>query len=426
MIYFNNLVRDVKKELSRYLVDNICKNSPRSLTKFIYDMVWGILVSGSSKISMIGRYLYEKDIHITENRLTKNLMELDLTKIKDNYYKYAFKELLKFSPNILVDETDIVKPFGKAFEGLAFIHDASKEGKPREKGWQVTGIVSLTDDNYIVPLITSVHSSLSKGYKSVGEETKRHLNVIIPNVRNDYKCICSFDRGYDGSLYAEYINNIGHFYVIRARENRIYTTSKGKMNIIEIANQYKGRYSFNYVNKDKTENFAKASAIKVSHKDFKDGFWLIVEAINNNDERVYLTNIDCSNKDGVIKALKSYRLRWRIEEFFRFIKQEYEFEKFMIRSMAAINNLFICINLAITFLTLIIQTNFTLWKGIQEVYQPLTNLEKEEMLSKKYGYHGINLYRAKVGIQMILGHTKGRPKIPGRNRRKKIEQLTLF
>ena len=116
MLYFNNLVRDVKKELSHYLLDNICKNVPRNTTKFVYDMVYGILASGDSKISKISRMLFEKDIRITENRLTKNLMELDLSKIKENYYHFVFDRLLKMNPNILVDETDVIKPFGKSFE----------------------------------------------------------------------------------------------------------------------------------------------------------------------------------------------------------------------------------------------------------------------------------------------------------------------
>lgn len=427
MFYFNNYVRDVKKELSHYLIDKICINTPRNITKFIYDMVWGILSFGSSKISMIGRYLYEKDIHVTENRLTKNLMELDLSVIKENYNRYAFDKLLKLNPNILIDETDIIKPFGKAFEGLSIIHDASKIGKPREKGWPATGIVSLTDDNYVVPLVINIYSSLSEDHKSIGDETKKHLNVIIPNVKKGYKSICSFDRGYDGSLYAEYVDGMKHFYVIRAKEKRIYTTPKGKMNIVKIGNLYKGKYSFTYTGKDNVSKFAKASAIKVKHKDFKNEFYVVIESIHNqSDQRAYITNIDCSTKEGVIKTLKAYRARWRIEEFFRFIKQEYELEKFMIRSLPAINNLFVCINIATTFLSSIIQMNPTLWTKVQQVFQPLTNYEKEEILIKKYGYHGINLYRAKLGIQMILGHTKGRPTIPGRDRRKKIEQLTLF
>ena len=390
-------------------------------------MVWGILSSGSSKISNIGRRLFEDNIRVTENRLTLNLMELDLSKVKDNYFHYLSNNLLKLNPNVLIDETDVIKPAGKSFEGLTIIHDASKEGKPREKGFPVTGIVSLTDDNYVVPLITNIYSPLSIGHKSIGDETIKGLNQIVPNIKEGYFGTFSFDRGYDASLYAEYINDKKQFYVIRAKEKRIYTTRKGRMNINQIASHYKGKYSFTYKGKDGIVKNAKASAVKVSHKDFKEDFWLVIETIHSeNDIRVYLTNIDCSSKEGIRKALKGYRLRWRIEEFFRFIKQEYEFEKFMIRSLKGINNLFICMNIAITFLTSIIQTNKRLWEQIQEVYQPLTNREKEEMLAKKYSYYGINLYRAKNGIQIILGHAKGRPQIPGRNRKKRTEQLTLF
>lgn len=401
MIYFSNIVREVKKELSNYLLDNICKDLPRNITKFIYDMVWGILSSGSSKISNIGRRLFESNIRVTENRLTLNLMELNLSKVKENYFRYVFNNLLKLNPNILIDETDIIKPFGKAFEGLTIIRDASKDGKPREKGFRVTGIISLTDDNYVVPLITNIYSPLSIGHKSIGNETKKNLEQIIPYIKNWYNGVFSFDRGYDASFYAEYINDKEQFYVIRAKEKRIYTTNKGKMNINEIANHHKGKYSFTYKGIDNVEKTAKASAIKVSHKDFKEPFWLVIETIHTeNDIRVYLTNIDCSNKEGVRKALKGYRLRWRIEEYFRFIKQEYEFEKFMIRSLDGINNLFVCINIATTFLTSIIQTNKTLWGQIQEVYQPLTNKEKEEMLIKKYGYHGIIYIALKMGCKL--------------------------
>ena len=65
MINFNNLVRDLKVELSNYLLGNILVNIDRKTTKFVYDMVWGILSSGSSKISKIGRYLFEQNIHVT-------------------------------------------------------------------------------------------------------------------------------------------------------------------------------------------------------------------------------------------------------------------------------------------------------------------------------------------------------------------------
>lgn len=427
MIYFSNLVRDVKNELSHFLVSKICNGLPRNVTKFAYGMVWGMLSSGSCKVSMIGRRLFERDIRTTENRLTKNLMELDLSGLKNNHWEYAFGELLKLEPNIIIDEMDVIKPFGKAFEGLAIIHDGSKEGKPREKGWPVTGIVALTEKNFVIPLVTNVYSPLSVGHKSICHETRRHLDAIIPKVREAFRCTCSFDRGYDGSNYANYVDGSGHFYVIRAKEKRIYKTRVGKMNALQIAKKYKGRYSFNYKNRDGLERFAKASAVKANHKDFPSGVWVVFESfVGEAEPRAYITNIDCSTKDGVTKALKAYRLRWRIEEFFRFVKQEYGFERFMVRTLRGINNLLACMNIAVAFLTYIIVCKPSLWGSIQDVYQPLTNLEREEMLEKKYGRYGINLYRAKLGIQIILGHAKGRPPIPGRDRRKRTEQLKLF
>lgn len=427
MINFNNLVRDLKVELSNYLLGNILVNIDRKTTKFVYDMVWGILSSGSSKISKIGRYLFEQNIHVTENRLTKNLIDINLESVKENYWNFIFNREAKTNPNILIDETDIAKPFGHVFEGLFFIHDGSKEGKPREKGFPVTGIVTLTDDNFILPLVTNIYSTQIAGYKSVGLETKRHLDKIFKSIKIPQTTTLSFDRGYDGSLYAEYIRERQQFYVIRAKEMRKYTTKHGVFTISQLFERYKGKYEFTYKNKQGITIHAKASAVEVTHKDFKEKFWIIIETIFcENDARAYLTNIDCSTKEGIIKALKAYRLRWRIEEYFRFIKQEYELEKYMIRSLAATNNLFFCINICVSFLTHIIQCNKNLWSKIKEVYQPLTDLEKEEMIEKKYGYHGIDLYRAKEGIRMILGHTKGRPNIPGRCRKQKFEQMNIF
>ena len=114
----------------------------------------------------------------------------------------------------------------------------------------------------------------------------------------------------------------------------------------------KGKYSSSFQSSSGKIIFQKFTSIKVSHKDFKYDIWLVVESVTNeNDKRVYLTNIDCSTKEACIKVLKAYRMRWRIEEFFRFIKGEYSFERFMVRSLNAINNLAFIISLATTYIT---------------------------------------------------------------------------
>ena len=51
------------------------------------------------------------------------------------------------------------------------------------------------------------------------------------------------------------------------------------------------------------------------------------------------TNKIIKSKEDVVKILRLYMSRWRIEEYFRLKKQEYGFENFRVRSLKSINNL---------------------------------------------------------------------------------------
>lgn len=51
------------------------------------------------------------------------------------------------------------------------------------------------------------------------------------------------------------------------------------------------------------------------------------------------SNIPIKGKEDVTQIIRYYFSRWRIEEYFKFKKQEYGFENFRVRSFKAINNL---------------------------------------------------------------------------------------
>ena len=51
------------------------------------------------------------------------------------------------------------------------------------------------------------------------------------------------------------------------------------------------------------------------------------------------SNIPIKNKEDVIKIARYYMNRWRIEEYFKFKKQEYNFENFRVRTLQSISNL---------------------------------------------------------------------------------------
>ena len=52
-----------------------------------------------------------------------------------------------------------------------------------------------------------------------------------------------------------------------------------------------------------------------------------------------LTNIEVKEKEDVIRIVRLYLSRWRIEEHFRGKKQEYDFENMRVRTIESMNNL---------------------------------------------------------------------------------------
>ena len=51
------------------------------------------------------------------------------------------------------------------------------------------------------------------------------------------------------------------------------------------------------------------------------------------------SNISIKCKEDLIKTVRCYIDRWKIEEYFKFKKQEYHFENFRVRTLKSINNL---------------------------------------------------------------------------------------
>ncbi|MBR6071197.1 MAG: transposase [Acholeplasmatales bacterium] len=429
MINYSNFCRDLKQDLITFLNDTLFNsNVSRPTKKFVLDMLWGLLITGSTKISEIARTLNENmPLIYTEKRLTDGLIKFYLD--DNNLIKYNISYLSKSPIMVNVDESDIIKPYGFRFENLTKIHDGSKEGRPKEKGYNVTGIVVIGTNNTILPLVLNIYSDKTNEADKIFNTTKttNHLNQVFKCTNN--KITVVLDRGYDGANYLNPIHKSTNFFVCRCKDNRKYITNKGFESISDICKRIKGKYVASFKSAKNKLILQKFSSIKVRHKDFNYDIWLVIETVNfDNDKRVYITNIDCSSKENCILVLKSYRMRWRIEEFFRFIKGEYSFEKFMVRKLKAINNLAYIISLATTYITHLIITKNKSYYNCLECYKSFKDEYDENNIIKKYGESGLMLYRVKRGIQNILSHCSSMPKVPGRDRskKKKYYQLSIF
>ena len=424
---YSNLCKYLKQELVIFLEKILPKNTKRPVKKFVYDMTYGILKTGSTVISDIARKL-EKDnklIHI-EKRLTDNLTNISFDAISKNLIKYNIENLCKTPLCINIDESDIIKPYGFKFEDLGYVHDGSKEGRPKEKGYSVTGIVGIGKYDTVIPLITDIYSTYSQEFTSTTMRTLNHIHTIEDMSKEKFTAV--FDRGYDGSILMNELNKTGIKYVIRAKSQRIYTFKRSKANIDTICNKVKGKYSSYFENKKGNKILQKFTPLLPKHDDINHKFWLVFESVNSdNDNRVYITNIDCSTKEACINVLKAYRMRWRIEEYFRFIKGEYSFEKFKVRNLKAINNLSTLIMIATSFITYLVINKNKVYHACLDTYSAFVKNKQDKKIIEQYGQNGLMLYRVKRGIQTILEHSNSVPVVPGRDQSKpKTNQMSLF
>src|SRR5690625_2373141 len=138
MKYYTTDLYEMKREIINYS-KKLNKGLGQVESKFITQMIYGMMRGQSSIISDISDALEEdiKKINTVE-RLTRNLNK-DMTHdvIYENYMNEV-KKVVDNEPIILVDDSDIIKPYGSKFESLGMVRDGSSKDKKLEKGYLVT------------------------------------------------------------------------------------------------------------------------------------------------------------------------------------------------------------------------------------------------------------------------------------------------
>jgi len=73
----------------------------------------------------------------------------------------------------------------------------------------------------------------------------------------------------------------------------------------------------------------------------------------SQEPMLLLSNMESRDNRLVLAITKVYLMRWRIEEYYRFKKQQFEFEDFRVRSLNAIRTLLLMLSMLIGLLGLL-------------------------------------------------------------------------
>ena len=405
MINFTINTNEMKRESVNFS-KKMSKGLSKPNIKFLGDMIYGISASKDIKISKIAKELHE-DIKIgnTIERLCLHLEKFnDKDKVDDNYFKFV-RTMLPEYPIGIFDDSDIVKIYGKKFEDLDLVRDASDPKETIKPGYHMCNAVVLTKNKkQPLPIYSKVYSCKSKGFESANTETYKSIDAFRECVGK--KSLMIFDRVYDDHKLFDYVLSKGDDLLVRLKKNRTFIFKKNKKKKIEESyNSHKGKIKLNLTFQNEKKEVYLSYTKAILPEDKREYSLIYVYGLGKKEKFMLLTNKEIKEAADAVKLVKMYLKRWRIETYHRSIKNEYNYEDMRVRSLKAINNLTYILNLVIAHIISLAEEIKLLSIKIMEESKSLKQNVGVWITQFAVGINNM-LHRAVVGIKEYFKESK--------------------
>lgn len=272
--------------------------------------------------------------------------------IWNNYLKEVKKNIDYNNPIVLFDDSDINKEYSKKLEDLDRVIDGASQDKKIVNGYHVCEAPILTkNEKQPLSIYSKIYSCKSKTFESKHKYTMESIEKAKELVGEEF--IGVFDRGYDDNKIINYMS--AHKFVIRLDDERTLLFKGKKIKVDEIAKSRKGKMKMTALFNDNEEKELMISYTKtILQYNKKEYTLVIVYGLSEEHSMKLLTNIKRAEKEDVIKIVRLYLSRWRIEEHFRGKKQEYDFENMRVRTLKSMNNLNMFLTMHLGYIAMLI------------------------------------------------------------------------
>jgi len=415
MTNYNTLAHNLKRGIFTFC-EKLTTDFNRPTQKFIFAMIYGLIASKSSHLSKIARKLNETiALDKTVERLSRNLMNFDKADALHENYLNVVRKNFDEKTVLIVDDSDINKECSSKLESLCKVRDGST-GKI-VTGYAYAGVTALTANHkQPIPIYGHVYSNTEEGHKSQNHETIKSLKFLSAHFSKEN--IRTFDRGYDGGFLFDYLIEKKEKFIVRTTGKR-HCIYKGKsISITELSKKFKGKYSLKFEPKSGKNKNCKISITPIKLPQYpNDDLNLVVCRGFGAEPLMLITNLMSNDDRLCVTISKVYLMRWRIEEFYRFKKQEFGFENFLVRSLKSIRNLDLLLNIAIGYIGI-------LGDKSDESIQVMEIVQAAKRL---YGLAQFTFYAISDGLAEIFSKTYvGIQSFFPRRHNTKFGQLRLF
>ncbi len=348
-----HLEKTKTKNQIKMFIEKISSDENKVTKRFIKEMMFGIMTSGSVLLTEIGRSLKEKiSLKKLVERLSNNLKkDINFDRIENKYLENIKSEINE-DTIIAVDDGDLTKEYAKKFEKMTWVKDGNNKDKDCKLGYNTSNLFAVNVSKKcleLIPLLGRLYSAYEENFKTPFEEVKVLIKRLVSIIGT--AGIYVLDRGFDSQKVMKFLNSLNLIWVIRMTRKRKIKTLKGKEKHITVfAHEIKTKYGevTLFYGRDKKGNPKKLRGRLGFRKCIINNkiYTLIVIAKYNGEVgMMLLTNKEIKGVKDMKQVMVAYNTRWSVEDQHRCIKQSFKLESWMVRSLQAVKNLYRLVNL---------------------------------------------------------------------------------
>jgi hypothetical protein len=308
-------------------------------------IVLSITRNGKCHLSEVARMVDEGGPLLdTERELSEQLAdeESSLDRLRVGWLLVAAKPARDL-PFIAVDGTDHAKPYGKAFEYLDMVRDASDPEKRTVPGYWSVQIDALDEQHRHLPLWSEAFSTKDPAYTGWYKTFLQAMIQVIARVGREHTWL--FDRGFDANDFLKSLQALQIPWVVRQLQTRhVVLGNDARVLMQQLAAGLHKPHSVEVPYVDKRTHAAEQYTASFGFAPVrlpKIGARLTMIVIDGGrkEDIVLLTNAHITSAEQVASIVLAYMRRWGSEEATRAFKQLTGVEDFRVRKWNAIRRL---------------------------------------------------------------------------------------
>lgn len=325
---------------------------PKPTRRFVHEALHGISSRGSLKLSEIARSLNEPIALIkTENRLSRQAARKDLAASLHRWLIARAEPHVGRDPLLIIDPSDIVKPYAEKMQYLARVRDGSR--KRIASGYWLCQVLAVERaGDRLVPLVNHLWSQGAPGFKSENHEILSCVMAVVRGLGG--RGLWVMDRGGDRLKLLGPLLRLRQRFLIRLRGDRMLVFGQRRRSALEIARDCPLPY-VEHVRRHNGDGTETTLSLQFGFRPVRlpecgRALWLLViKGFGAEPLMVLTTEPLRKNRNVLWGMVQAYLTRWRIEETLRFAKQAYQLEDVRVLGYESLKNMMALALLAMFF-----------------------------------------------------------------------------